>query len=178
MRKLQTDELNRISVEEFKNTKKNPFVLLLDNVRSMHNVGSTFRTADAFLAQKIYLCGITGTPPHREITKTALGSTESVEWEYVEDSYTVLQQLRNQGYRIIVIEQVESSTPLPMFHVKKNEKYCFVFGNEVFGVDEKLVVNADVCVEIPQYGTKHSLNISVSVGIIIWDYILKMHYIS
>ncbi len=124
MRKLHTDELNRISVEEFKNTKKNPFVLLLDNVRSMHNVGAAFRTADAFLAQKIYLCGITGTPPHREITKTALGSTESVEWEYIKDSYYLLQLLRSQGYIIVVIEQVEKSTLLPMFHVKKNTKYC------------------------------------------------------
>lgn len=177
MRKLHTDELNRISVEEFKNTKKNPFVLLLDNVRSMHNVGAAFRTADAFLAQKIYLCGITGTPPHREITKTALGSTESVEWEYIKDSYSLLELLRSQGYIIVVIEQVEQSTLLPMFHVKKNEKYCFIFGNEVFGVDEKLVNEADICVEIPQFGTKHSLNISVSMGIIIWDYISKLHYI-
>ncbi len=177
MRKLQTDELNRISVEEFKNTKKNPFVLLLDNVRSMHNVGSAFRTADAFLAQKIYLCGITGRPPHREITKTALGSTESVEWEYIQDSDSLIDQLRNQGYKIIIVEQVEQSTPLPMFHVKKNETYCFVFGNEIFGVNEKLVSKADVCVEIPQYGTKHSLNISVSIGIVIWDYISKIQHL-
>jgi tRNA G18 (ribose-2'-O)-methylase SpoU len=174
MRKLYTDELNRISVEEFKNTKKNPYVLLLDNVRSMLNVGSAFRTADAFLAQKIYLCGITGTPPHREITKTALGSTESVEWEYITEADSAAQELRNQGYKIIVIEQVESSTPLPMFHVKKNEKYCFVFGNEVFGVNEKLVEEADACVEIPQFGTKHSLNISVSIGIVLWDYLSKL----
>lgn len=178
MRKLHTDELNRISVEEFKNTKKNPFVLLLDNVRSMHNVGSAFRTADAFLAQKIYLCGITGTPPHREITKTALGSTESVEWEYIKESYLLIEHLRNQGYKIIVVEQVERSTPLPMFHVKKNENYCYIFGNEVFGVDEKLISSADVCVEIPQFGTKHSLNISVSIGIVIWDYIAKTHYLT
>jgi 23S rRNA (guanosine2251-2'-O)-methyltransferase len=175
MRKLHTDELNRISVEEFKNTKKNPYVLLLDNVRSMHNVGSAFRTADAFLATKVYLCGITGTPPHREITKTALGSTESVEWAYIADSHELLQQLRSQEYKIVVVEQVENSTPLPMFHVKKNEKYCFVFGNEVFGVDEKLVKAADMCVEIPQFGTKHSLNISVSIGIILWDYLSKLH---
>jgi tRNA G18 (ribose-2'-O)-methylase SpoU len=175
MRKLHTDELNRISVEEFKNTKKNPYVLLLDNVRSMLNVGSAFRTADAFLAQKIFLCGITGTPPHREITKTALGSTESVEWEYMEDSQVVVQQLRSQGYKIIVIEQVEKSTSLTMFHVKKEEKYCFVFGNEVFGVDEQLVAEADACVEIPQFGTKHSLNISVTIGIVIWDYLTKIH---
>jgi tRNA G18 (ribose-2'-O)-methylase SpoU len=173
MRKLHTDELNRISVEEFKNTKKNPYVLVLDNVRSMHNVGSAFRTADAFLAQKIYLCGITGTPPHREITKTALGSTESVEWEYAKDSLTLIQELRNQGYKIIVVEQIEKSTSLPMFHVKKEESYCFVFGNEVFGVDEKLVKHADTCVEIPQFGTKHSLNISVTIGIVLWDYLSK-----
>jgi tRNA G18 (ribose-2'-O)-methylase SpoU len=175
MRKLHTDELNRISVEEFKNTKKNPYVLLLDNVRSMLNVGSAFRTADAFLAQKIFLCGITGTPPHREITKTALGSTESVEWEYVKDGQAVARHLRNQGYKIIVIEQVEESTPLTMFHVKKDENYCFVFGNEVFGVDESLIAQADACVEIPQFGTKHSLNISVTIGIVIWDYLAKIH---
>jgi tRNA G18 (ribose-2'-O)-methylase SpoU len=178
MRKLHTDELNRISVEEFKNTKKNPFVLLLDNVRSMHNVGSAFRTADAFIAEKIYLCGITGTPPHREITKTALGSTESVAWEYVNESSIVIEQLRNQGYTIVAVEQVEHSTLLPMFHVKKDEKYCFIFGNEVFGVDEKLVATADICLEIPQYGTKHSLNIAVSIGIIVWDYVAKLHYIA
>lgn len=178
MRKLHTDELNRISVEEFKNTKKNPFVLLLDNVRSMHNVGSAFRTADAFLAQKIYLCGITGTPPHREITKTALGSTESVAWEYVKESATLIEQLRSQGYTIVAVEQVEQSTLLPMFHVKKNENYCFIFGNEVFGVDEKLVAAADICLEIPQYGTKHSLNISVSIGIIVWDYVAKLRYLT
>jgi tRNA G18 (ribose-2'-O)-methylase SpoU len=174
MRKLHTDELNRISVEEFKNTKKNPYVVLLDNVRSLHNVGSAFRTADAFLAKKIYLCGITGTPPHREIAKTALGSTDSVEWEYVKDSHLLTQELRSQGYKIIVVEQVESSIMLPMFHVEKNVNYCFVFGNEVFGVDEKVVANADTCVEIPQFGTKHSLNISVSVGIVIWDYLTKV----
>jgi tRNA G18 (ribose-2'-O)-methylase SpoU len=175
MRKLHTDELNRISVEEFKNTKKNPYVVVLDNVRSMHNVGSAFRTADAFLAQKIYLCGITGTPPHREITKTALGSTESVEWEYTKDSHALILDLRNKGFKIIVVEQVEKSTPLPMFHVKKEERYCFVFGNEVFGVEEKLVQSADICIEIPQFGTKHSLNIAVTIGIIIWDYLSKIY---
>jgi tRNA G18 (ribose-2'-O)-methylase SpoU len=178
MRKLHTDELNRISVEEFKNTKKKPYVILLDNVRSMHNVGSAFRTADAFAAQKIYLCGITGTPPHREIEKTALGSTESVSWEYIKDSHAALQLLRSQGYKIIVIEQVEKSTPLTMFHVKKDEQYCFIFGNEVFGVDDKLVADSDACVEIPQFGTKHSLNIAVSIGIVVWDYLSKLNNIT
>ncbi len=148
--------------------------MVLDNVRSLHNVGSAFRTADAFLASKIYLCGITGTPPHRDITKTALGSTDSVEWEYVKDSVFLTQELHRQGYKIVVVEQVENSVLLPVFHVEKNTKYCFVFGNEVFGVNEQIVANADICVEIPQYGTKHSLNISVSIGIVLWDYMSKV----
>jgi 23S rRNA (guanosine2251-2'-O)-methyltransferase len=175
MRKLQNEELNRASVEEFKNKKKNPFVILLDNVRSMHNVGSVFRTADAFLASKIYLCGITGTPPHREITKTALGATESVDWEYAKDGLALVQQLKAAGYQIIVIEQADRSVSLTDFVPDTASAYCFVFGNEVFGVDERLLTQADQCLEIPQYGTKHSLNIAVSVGIIAWDYVTKIH---
>lgn len=173
MRKLSNEELNRVSVEEFKNTKKNPFVILLDNVRSLHNVGATFRTADAFLAEKIYLCGITGTPPNREITKTALGATESVDWEYAQDSVKAAQQIQEAGYQLIVIEQVEKSISLQDMPFMRDAKYCFVFGNEVFGVNENLVEIANSCVEIPQFGTKHSLNISVSVGVVIWDYISK-----
>ncbi len=168
------EELNRLSVDDFKKTPKNPFVLLLDNVRSAHNVGSAFRTADAFLAEKIYLCGITGTPPNREITKTALGATESVIWEHQAEAGDVVKQLKAQDYRIVAIEQVQGSTMLPHFNPSPRGKYCFVFGNEVFGVDENLVTLADECIEIPQFGTKHSLNIAVSVGIVLWDYLSKI----
>lgn len=169
MRKLSMDELNRVSVEDFKATKKNPFVLLLDNVRSAHNVGSTFRTADAFAVEKIILCGITATPPNREIAKTALGATESVDWEYIESNEEAVQKMKAEGYQIILLEQAENSTLLNAFEISPDERYCFVFGNEVFGVDEKLFAYADSCVEIPQFGTKHSLNISVSVGIVVWE---------
>ena len=178
MRKLQNDELHRISVDEFKVKKKNPYVLLLDNVRSMHNVGSAFRTADAFLAQKIYLCGITGTPPHREITKTALGATESVAWEYMRDSLSVIKQLKTEGYIIISVEQAENSTSLFNFQTKADSKYCFIFGNEVFGVQQELIAASDNCLEIPQFGTKHSLNIAVSIGIVVWDYLTKAGSVS
>jgi tRNA G18 (ribose-2'-O)-methylase SpoU len=173
MRKLQNEELNRISVEEFKNKKKNPFVLVLDNVRSMHNVGSAFRTADAFMAEKMYLCGITGTPPHREITKTALGSTESVAWAHAPDVTALVNDLKSQGWTIVAVEQTDESQLLHQFKPDTARKYCFVFGNEVFGVTEEVVVLADICLEIPQFGTKHSLNIAVSIGIICWDYVLK-----
>lgn len=173
MRKISNDELNRISVDTFKNTEKNPFVLLLDDVRSMHNVGSAFRTADAFLAEKIYLCGITGTPPHREINKTALGATESVAWEYVADATVAVEKLRAAGYRIAVVEQAEGSTLLQDFTPGAGEKFCFIFGNEVFGVNEKLVASADYCLEIPQFGTKHSLNIAVSIGVVLWQFLLR-----
>lgn len=176
MRKLQNEELNRISVEDFKNKQKNPFVLVLDNVRSMHNVGSAFRTADAFLASTIYLSGITATPPHREINKTALGATESVDWEHVPDAVPLLNRLKAQGWVIVVVEQTDQSIPLNQFHPDKPAKYCFVFGNEVFGVTDEAVALADYCVEIPQYGTKHSLNISVTIGILCWDFILKTQY--
>jgi tRNA G18 (ribose-2'-O)-methylase SpoU len=169
MRKLSMDELNRPSVEAFKNTKKNPFVLVLDNIRSAHNVGSAFRTADAFAVEKIVLCGITATPPNREIAKTALGATESVAWEYAESNVEVVQKLKADGYVIVALEQAEGSVLLNEFSVHSDAKYAFVFGNEVFGVDEKLFALADACVEIPQFGTKHSLNISVSVGIVLWE---------
>jgi len=173
MRKLQNEELNRISVESFKNKKKNPFVLVLDNVRSMHNVGSAFRTADAFLAEKMYLCGITGTPPHREITKTALGATEAVAWEHVPDVKALVKKLKNEGWTIIAVEQADQSQLLHHFKPNVQSKYCFIFGNEVFGVTEEVVALADSCLEIPQFGTKHSLNIAVSIGIICWDYVSK-----
>lgn len=174
MRKLQNDELHRVSVDEFKVKKKNPYVLLLDNVRSLHNVGAAFRTADAFLAQKIYLCGITGTPPNREIAKTALGATESVDWEYAKDSLLLAKQLKAEGYKLIAVEQAEHSTLLFDFQIRANSKYCFIFGNEVFGVQQELVASADMCLEIPQFGTKHSLNIAVSIGVVLWDYLTKL----
>jgi len=169
MRKLSVEELNRLSVEAFKNTKKNPFIILLDNVRSAHNVGSAFRTADAFAVEKIVLCGITATPPNREIAKTALGATQSVAWEYAEYSENAVQELKAAGYTIVALEQAAGSILLNDYPVFGNAKYCFIFGNEVFGVDEKLFPYADACVEIPQFGTKHSLNISVSIGIVLWE---------
>lgn len=168
------EELNRKSVEEFKETNKNEIAILLDNVRSLHNVGSTFRTSDAFLVKKIYLCGITGTPPNREINKTALGATESVDWEYAESSVNLIAKLKQEGWIITSLEQADNSISLKDFKPIKNAKYCFVFGNEVFGVDEKIIESSDIVLEIPQYGTKHSLNVSVSVGIVVWDYLSKV----
>ncbi|MBX9852774.1 MAG: RNA methyltransferase [Cytophagaceae bacterium] len=167
------DELNRKSVEDFKSAEKNNLVLLLDNVRSLHNVGSAFRTADAFLVKKIFLCGITGSPPNREIHKTALGAEESVDWEHHPNSIELIQILKSEGYKIVCIEQTDKSISLKNFTPREKDKYCFVFGNEVFGVDQQLIDVADFTIEIPQYGTKHSLNVSVSIGIVIWDYITK-----
>lgn len=169
MRKLKNEELGRLSIEDFKATKKIPVTLILDNVRSLNNVGSAFRTADAFLIEKIYLCGITGTPPHREITKTALGATDSVAWEYHKDTFELVKSLKGEGYTICSIEQAENSTYLDSFIPDVNDKIACVFGNEVFGVDQKVVDISDACLEIPQHGTKHSLNISVSIGIVVWD---------
>ncbi|MDH5366916.1 MAG: TrmH family RNA methyltransferase [Cyclobacteriaceae bacterium] len=174
MRKLKNDELNRLSVEEFKTTKKIPVCILLDNVRSMNNIGSAFRTSDAFLVEKLYLGGITAQPPHREINKTALGATESVNWEHVEDCSALLHRLKDEGYKIYAVEQVSESIMLNNFVPSTEEKYCLIFGNEVFGVEENLVKLADGCIEIPQLGTKHSLNISVSVGIVVWDLFSKL----
>ena len=174
MRKLDNSELPRLSTEAFREQPKNPFVLVLDNVRSLHNVGSAFRTGDAFLIEKLYLCGITGTPPDREINKTALGATESVAWEYAEDSLALVQSLRREGYQIVCIEQADQSVALQRFVPHKDKKYAFIFGNEVFGVKEEVVMMADACVEIPQYGTKHSINVSVSLGIVCWDFLNKM----
>jgi 23S rRNA (guanosine2251-2'-O)-methyltransferase len=173
MRKLKMDELNRVSVAEFKALPKIPVVLVLDNVRSLHNVGSAFRTADAFRVEKIYLCGITGTPPNKEINKTALGATESVDWEHVPDTGALAQRLQAAGYQIIALEQAEKTTLLQDFRPDPNQPLAFVFGNEVFGVAEEVMALADLVVEIPQFGTKHSLNISVTVGVVVWDYLLK-----
>lgn len=174
MRKLQMEELNRLSVEEFQEVEKKNFCLILDDVRSMNNVGSAFRTADAFLVEKIYLCGITGTPPHREIEKTALGSTDSVAWEHKADIVELINELKQNGYTILAVEQVENSLSLAEFKPVAANKYAFVFGNEVFGVNDAAIAAADHCLEIPQFGTKHSLNIAVTVGIICWDYVSKV----
>ena len=174
MKKLSMDELNRVSVEEFKEQEKKSICIVLDNVRSLHNVGSAFRTSDAFNIQKIYLCGITGTPPNREINKTALGATESVEWEYFEETSQLISKLKAEGWIICAVEQVENSVSLIDFIPESNQKYCLVFGNEVDGVDIAVIKQSDNVIEIPQYGTKHSLNVSVSLGIVVWDMIAKL----
>lgn len=174
MRKLKNNELNRLNLEEFKNSQKTPLAIVLDNVRSAHNVGSVFRTSDAFLVEKICLCGITPTPPHKEIRKTALGASESVNWEHYANSMDCIQELKAEGYHIISIEQAEQATMLNSFTPLKNCKYALVFGNEVKGVDQKIVSTSNTVIEIPQYGTKHSLNISVSSGVVIWDLFQKL----
>jgi tRNA G18 (ribose-2'-O)-methylase SpoU len=173
MKKLKLEELGRISVKDFRMSEKLPIVFLLDNIRSLHNVGSAFRTADAFRIEKIILTGITGTPPHREIQKTALGATESVQWEYTESPAAAVEKLSMEGYHIIIIEQTSESIPLHSFEPLVNEKYCFVFGNEVNGVSEEVIEKGEAALEIPQIGTKHSLNISVCVGIVAWEVFRK-----
>lgn len=167
-KKLSLTELNRISVEEFKETKKLPLVIVLDNIRSMNNVGSVFRTSDAFVVEKIYLCGITPRPPHREINKTALGATETVEWEYCETTKEAIHKLRQENYSIYSIEQAENSIKLDKFIPKTNSKIGIIMGNEVDGVDQDIIDISDGVIEIPQFGTKHSLNISVTTGIVVW----------
>ena len=164
------DALGRDSVEEFKTKNKNQFCFVLDNIRSLHNVGSAFRTADSFAAEKIWLCGITGTPPNREINKTALGATESVEWEHQPNTIDVINQLKNDGWEIISVEQTSNSTLLQNWKIE-NKKYAFVFGNEVDGVNEEVIQKSDLVLEIPQFGTKHSLNVSVTMGIVSWQFI-------
>jgi len=173
MRKLKNSELERISVENFKKFAKTPIVIVLDNTRSALNVGSVFRTSDAFRIEKIYLCGITATPPHKEIRKSALGATESVEWEKVEDTQRIVNQLKSHGYYVCAIEQTENSTMINDFIIPK-KPIAVVFGNEVNGVQQSVVDLCNQCLEIPQIGTKHSLNISVSVGIVIWDLYKKI----
>ncbi|PJB13813.1 MAG: RNA methyltransferase [Flavobacteriales bacterium CG_4_9_14_3_um_filter_32_8] len=172
-RKLRNDELNRISVDEFKSTIKSPIIIILDNVRSLNNIGSIFRTADAFLIEAIYLCGITAQPPHREIQKTALGATETVHWKYFNTTIEAIKELKKVGYQIAAIEQTENSVPLIDFYLKKNEKIAIIFGNEVSGVEQEAINLSDLVIEIPQQGTKHSLNISVCAGIVIWDVTTK-----
>lgn len=174
MRKLRNNELGRISVDEFKEAEKTPIIVVLDNIRSLNNVGSVFRTSDAFLIEKIYLCGITATPPNKEIHKTALGATESVAWEYVEDTLTLVEKLKEEGVKVFAIEQADNSTKLNQLTVAKEEKYAIVFGNEVKGVQQEVVTASHNCIEIPQLGTKHSLNISVSCGVVLWDLFVKL----
>src|SRR6185312_5485475 len=173
MRKLKLAELNRVSVAEFKNGEKFPIVVVLDNVRSMHNIGSIFRTADGFAVEKICLCGITAQPPHREIEKTALGATQSINWEYFNDPVQAVNRLRADGYQIIAVEQAEKSIMLQDFTVTPGEKYALIFGNEVNGVSDEVMGVIDACIEIPQFGTKHSFNIVVSAGIVLWDLFSK-----
>jgi tRNA G18 (ribose-2'-O)-methylase SpoU len=173
-RKLKNEELDRLEVSEFKEAKKTPIIIILDNIRSLNNIGSVFRTSDAFLIEKIYLCGITAQPPHNDIRKTALGSTETVDWEYAEHTLDVVEKLKSKNVNICSIEQAENATMLNDFKPEPNKKYAFVFGNEVKGVDQNVVDVSDVVIEIPQYGTKHSLNISVSCGVVIWDVFSKM----
>lgn len=174
MRKLKNSELGRKTVEEFKQTDKTPIIVVLDNIRSLNNVGSVFRTSDAFLIEKIYLCGITATPPNKEIHKTALGATESVEWEYVEDTVELIKKLQTDNVKVLSVEQAENSTMLDTFTPEINQKYAVVFGNEVKGVQQEVVSTSDICIEIPQLGTKHSLNISVSCGVVLWDLFTKI----
>jgi tRNA G18 (ribose-2'-O)-methylase SpoU len=174
MRKLKNNELNRIDVASFKSAKKTPIIVILDNIRSLNNVGSVFRTSDAFLIEKIYLCGITATPPNKDIQKTALGATDSVEWEYRKSTIDLVNELHNKGVQIASIEQADESTSLADFYLEKDKKYAVIFGNEVKGVQQKVVDASDYCVEIPQFGTKHSFNISVSVGIVLWDLFRKI----
>ncbi len=174
MRKLKNSELDRLDVDEFKSAEKTPLIIILDNIRSLNNIGSVFRTSDAFLVEKIYLCGITATPPHNDIRKTALGSTETVDWEYVEHTLDVVEKLKAEGTTIISIEQAERATILNDFQPETNHKYALIFGNEVKGVAQDVVDASDVVIEIPQFGTKHSLNISVSCGVVVWDLFSKM----
>jgi 23S rRNA (guanosine2251-2'-O)-methyltransferase len=174
MEKLSMDALNRLSTDEFKQAAKTPITIILDNVRSMHNVGSVFRTADGFAIEKIYLCGFTPQPPHREIQKTALGATETVAWEYYDDTNTVITELKQQGYQIIAIEQVINSIALNSYH-QQSSKLAVIFGNEVDGVHETVIQNCDAAIEIPQIGTKHSFNISVAAGIVLWK-LFENHY--
>lgn len=162
------DDLGRLSSDEFKTTEKNKIILVLDNIRSLNNVGSAFRTSDSFLIEAIYLCGVSGTPPNPEIHKTALGATDTVSWKYFKTTQEALNDLKSKGYFIASIEQAKNSVMLNEFH-KPNKPIALIFGNEVYGVEQEIINQSDVCIEIPQYGTKHSLNVSVSMGIVLWE---------
>lgn len=174
MQKLAMDELGRPSVAQFKTQEKLPLTLVLDNVRSMHNVGSAFRTADGFAVERIFLCGITGTPPHREIEKTALGATQSVEWAYFSTTAEAAARLREEGYQLLAVEQARGSTMLHDFTPQAAGKLALFFGNEVHGVSAEVMEIADGCLEIPQFGTKHSFNIAVAIGIVLWECYSKL----
>lgn len=176
MRKLANSELERKNISEFKEAEKTPIIIVLDDIRSLHNIGSVFRTADAFLIEKIYLCGITATPPNKEIHKTALGATDTVAWEYAKDVVEVIENLKKEKVSVFAIEQVEHSVFLQDFIPEADTKYALVFGNEVKGVAQQAIDAADGTIEIPQLGTKHSLNISVSAGIVVWDLFRKMQF--
>lgn len=173
MRKLKNEELDRKSVEEFKKSQKTPFTVVLDNIRSLNNIGSVFRTSDAFMIERVFLCGITACPPHNDIRKTALGADESVDWKYFNNTEQAVELLKSENYVVCSIEQAENSVLLQNFIVDKQKKYALIFGNEVKGVQQKIVDMSHACIEIPQQGTKHSLNISVSAGIVIWDLYCK-----
>jgi tRNA G18 (ribose-2'-O)-methylase SpoU len=174
MRKLENSELERLNIDGFKKAEKIPVVVVLDNIRSCHNVGSVFRTSDALLVEKIYLCGITATPPDKEIRKTALGAENTVDWAYFTSTVDAVEQLRSEGYNIIAVEQVENSISINNFLPKQNEKIALIFGNEVKGVQQEVVNKCDKTIEIPQFGTKHSFNVSVSAGIVLWDLFNKI----
>jgi 23S rRNA (guanosine2251-2'-O)-methyltransferase len=174
MRKLKNNELIRKTNEEFKDAKKTPLILILDNVRSLNNIGSVFRTADAFLIEKIYLCGITAKPPHKDIHKTALGATDSVNWEYFSSTLEVIKILQEKQCEIYAIEQTENSIPLNKFYPKKNKTHAFILGNEINGVTQEAITLVEKSIEIPQLGTKHSLNISVACGIVVWQFFAKI----
>ena len=176
MRKLKNSELQRLNIEEFKKAPKTPIIVILDNIRSLNNIGSVFRTSDAFLIEKIILCGITAKPPHKDIQKTALGATESVDWEYIEETSEALKKLKKSGFTIVSIEQTENAVELQNFTIEAKKKYAVIFGNEVKGVQQKVVNLSDYCIEIPQFGTKHSFNISVSAGIVLWEFFKKLKY--
>lgn len=176
MRKLKNSELNRLDIDQFKKAKKIPLIVVLDNIRSLNNIGSVFRTADAFLIEKVYLCGITATPPNKEIHKTALGATESVDWEYTENTLELIRKLKSENVVVLSVEQADRSTSLEEFKPSTDQKYAIIFGNEVKGIQQNVVSESDFCLEIPQYGTKHSLNISVSCGIVLWDLFAKIRF--
>jgi tRNA G18 (ribose-2'-O)-methylase SpoU len=176
MRKLENSELERKSIKSFKQSEKTPLIIILDDIRSLHNIGSVFRTADAFLIEKIILCGITATPPNKEIHKTALGATETVTWEHNDNVLEVIENLKKEDVMVLAIEQVENAVFLQNFKVENDKKYALVFGNEVYGVSQDAVALCDGCIEIPQLGTKHSLNISVSAGIVVWDLFQKLNW--
>jgi tRNA G18 (ribose-2'-O)-methylase SpoU len=175
MRKLKLDELNRPSIEEFKKQDKLPIIVVLDNVRSLHNVGSAFRTADGFAVEALYLCGITAQPPHREIEKTALGATQSIQWKYFEHVADAVEELKSLSYQIVAIEQAENSVSLLNYQPENHQKFALFFGNEVNGVSDEVMKAVDTCLEIPQFGTKHSFNIVISTGIVLWDFFSKLH---